>query len=219
MSGKARSLLIALTVLIGTGTSLRLFGWGGIAVYATSFGLAMIIYNLLEDRRALKPETIAPEIDRAAVLRATPPPGSALLFISRTGIVGKAITMDLLLDGTLVAQLRSPRFSSTVMTAGTHILTSTSDMGNVYARKLSSTIQFTAAAGETVIIELGFQAGAQKPNSAFTQNKAVADALSKLTAVPMIAPQFASAIRTHLGGAACEELTPDLDISESHGTG
>ena len=92
------------------------------AVVAGGFGggaAAFVFGNLSGNRRVAN----ASDADKRAALGEPPPPGKAVLFVYRQGYVGKLVGMNIELDGTAVAQIKSPRFIRLVVAAGVHTVT------------------------------------------------------------------------------------------------
>jgi len=82
-------------------------------------GAAYIFANLSSNRRVAN----ASGANKRAALSEPPPPGKALLFVYRQGFVGKLVGMNIELDGSAVAQIKSPRFIRLVVAPGVHTVT------------------------------------------------------------------------------------------------
>jgi hypothetical protein len=115
--------VVALVVSAGGAFLLGLGGephpYGGVTA-GVGLGLfsAYIFANLSGNRRIAN----ATDADKAAALGRQPPPGKALLFLYREGYVAKLAGMNISIDGTPVAQLKSPRFTCVVVPAGHHVV-------------------------------------------------------------------------------------------------
>ena len=57
---------------------------------------------------------------RDEALRFTPAAGKAALYVFRNQFVGRAVGINVLIDGREAAQLKSPRFTRILLTPGTH---------------------------------------------------------------------------------------------------
>jgi hypothetical protein len=82
-------------------------------------GAAYVFGNLSGNRRV---NTVS-GADKRAALSDPPPPGKAVVFVYRQGFVGKLLGMNIELDGSPVAQIKSPRFIRLVVAPGVHTVT------------------------------------------------------------------------------------------------
>jgi hypothetical protein len=82
-------------------------------------GAAFVFGNLSGNRRVAN----ASAAEKTAALSEPPPPGKAVVFVYRQGFVGKLLGMNIELDGTAVAQIKSPRFIRLVIAPGVHTVT------------------------------------------------------------------------------------------------
>jgi hypothetical protein len=80
---------------------------------------AYIFGNLSGNRRVAN----ASGADKRTALSEPPLPGKAVLFVYRQGFVGKLLGMNIELDGSPVAQIKSPRFIRLVVAPGVHTVT------------------------------------------------------------------------------------------------
>lgn len=67
-------------------------------------------------------ETQATVDQRNDALRFAPVPGKAVLYVFRNQFVGRAVGINVLVDGREAAQIKSPRFTRIVLTPGAHRL-------------------------------------------------------------------------------------------------
>jgi hypothetical protein len=99
-----------LRTVLGSGftmlLSLVLLGIGGVIVFR----------NLQTNRKVAD----APADVRAAALTFAPAPDKATLYVLRTQFIGKAVGVNVLIDGREVAQIKSPRFTRILLTPGAH---------------------------------------------------------------------------------------------------
>src|SRR5262249_31353229 len=91
------------------GSTVPLFG----GVFAGSL-TAYLMANLAGNRKIAN----ASDTDKRTALARTPPAGKALVFLYREGFVAKLAGMNLGIDGHAVPQLKSPRFTCVVVSAG-----------------------------------------------------------------------------------------------------
>ena len=76
----------------------------------------VVIRNLQTNRK----ETQATIDQRNDALRFAPVPGKAVLYVFRNQFVGRAVGINVLIDGREAAQIKSPRFTRIVLTPGPH---------------------------------------------------------------------------------------------------
>lgn len=79
--------------------------------------VGVVIYRNLQTNRKIADAT--PEA-RTAALNFTPEPGKAALYILRNQFVGRAVGINIEIDGKQVTQLKSPRFVRISLTPGPH---------------------------------------------------------------------------------------------------
>jgi hypothetical protein len=97
----------------------NLFGEGPVAIIWIAILITVIVVvvrNLATNRKV--PDA-APEL-RTQALAFTPDPAKAALYILRTQFVGKAVGVNVMIDGREVAQIKSPRFTRILLTPGAH---------------------------------------------------------------------------------------------------
>jgi hypothetical protein len=111
-----------------------LAGLGGVVVYFVLRGLlggeimtlvallglvvgGVIVFRNLKTNRAVAEATTE---QRAEALTFAPVAGKAALFVFRNQFVGRAVGINVLIDGREVAQLKSPRFTRILLTPGAH---------------------------------------------------------------------------------------------------
>jgi len=140
----------ALTALSG--------GKGDTASLIAGIGLGVVVavavFNLSGNRHTAAAD--AGSKNRA--LAFTPTPGKAALYLVRTGFVGKLAGMNLAVDGRVVAQLKSPRFTRVDIAPGAHALTA-SFGGGLAGQTKPSELAFTCADGEIVVMKLSMSMG------------------------------------------------------------
>jgi len=87
-----------------------------VALIALAVG-GVLVFRNLRTNRAVAEATIA---QREEALRFAPAPGKAALYVFRNQFVGRAVGLNVLIDGREVAQLKSPRFTRILLTPGAH---------------------------------------------------------------------------------------------------
>ena len=89
-----------------------------LALIGLGVGVVIVTRNLRTNRKV----TDASVDQRTEALRFTPVPGKAALYVFRSQFVGRAVGINVLVDGRETAQLKSPRFTRILLTPGTHRL-------------------------------------------------------------------------------------------------
>lgn len=87
-----------------------------VALIALVFGAVIVFRNLQTNRKVAD---ATPE-QRTEALRFAPAPGKATLYVFRNQFVGRAVGINVLIDGREVAQLKSPRFTRITLAPGPH---------------------------------------------------------------------------------------------------
>lgn len=87
-----------------------------LALLALAAGAVIVTRNLQTNRKV--PEATFDQRDEA--LRFTPAPGKAALYVFRNQFVGRAVGINVMIDGREAAQLKSPRFTRILLTPGAH---------------------------------------------------------------------------------------------------
>jgi hypothetical protein len=87
-----------------------------VALLAVAAGVVIIFRNLQTNRKVAE----ATFDQRDEALKFTPAPGKAALYIFRNQFVGRAVGLNVLIDGREAAQLKSPRFARIWLTPGAH---------------------------------------------------------------------------------------------------
>ncbi len=87
-----------------------------IAVIGLGVGGVIVFRNLQTNRKVAD---ATPE-QRGVALQFAPPADKAALYIFRNQFVGRAVGINVLINGREVAQLKSPRFTRILLTPGAH---------------------------------------------------------------------------------------------------
>lgn len=117
---------------------------------------------------------LADDAARAAAL--APDAGETRLLVFRQGFVGKLQGIDILVDGAVRAQLKSPRFAVLALPPGDHVV-ETQMMG-----KRSAPLAVPVAAGETAAVQVHVSLGKARPE----RRPDVAAVRAALASVPMV---------------------------------
>lgn len=89
-----------------------------LALIGLGVGAVIVTRNLRTNRKV----TDASVDQRTEALRFVPVPDKAALYVFRSQFVGRAVGINVLVDGRETAQLKSPRFTRILLTPGTHRL-------------------------------------------------------------------------------------------------
>ena len=84
---------------------------------------------------------------------AGPAAGAAQLLVYRQGFVGKLAGVDILVDGEVATQLKSPRFAALMLTPGRHEL-----MAEVQGKR-TKPLPIDLASGETAAVRVNMAIG------------------------------------------------------------
>ncbi len=106
----------------------------------------VVIYRNLKTNRKVADAT--PD-QRAAALTFAPAPGKAALYIFRNQFVGRAVGVNVVIDGHEAAQLKSPRFTRILLSPGTHRIAGYT--GTNKAPGATEGLELVASAGEIYI--------------------------------------------------------------------
>ncbi|MGE0594926.1 MAG: hypothetical protein AB7P07_01055 [Hyphomonadaceae bacterium] len=149
-------------------------------------GIVVIARNLMSNRKVAdaSPET------RAQALTFQPEPGQAALYILRTQFLGKAVGVNVEIDGKPVAQLKSPRFTRVLVAPGAHRVSGYT--GPASGRKPGGELDLNVSGGEIVAITCEVEPGMVGTISKF-KRVALDLVRDKIAKTRMVAPD-ASAI-------------------------
>ena len=87
-----------------------------VALIALAIGGVIVFRNLRTNRKVAE----ATFDQRDEALKFAPVVGKAVLYVFRNQFVGRAVGVNVLIDGREVAQLKSPRFTRVLLTPGSH---------------------------------------------------------------------------------------------------
>ena len=106
----------------------------------------VIIFRNLQTNRKVADAT--PQ-QRTEALTFAPVPGKAVHYVFRNQFVGRAVGINVLIDGREVAQLKSPRFTRILLTPGAHRIAGYTGTNKKPAD--SEGVALTANAGEVLV--------------------------------------------------------------------
>lgn len=118
-----------------------------VALIGLVVGGVIVFRNLKTNRQVTE---ASPE-QRAEALAFTPVTDKAALYIYRNQFVGKAVGLNVLIDGRAVAQLKSPRFTRIVLTPGAHRIAGYT--GTNKPPSEADGAAFNATAGEVIVMK------------------------------------------------------------------
>ncbi len=148
-------------------------------------GIVIVARNLMSNRKV--PDA-APEA-RAQALMFTPDSANAVLYILRTQFIGKAVGVNVEIDGRAVAQLKSPRFTRIALTPGAHKVSGYT--GPASGRKPGAgDIEVAASAGDLIVLECAVEPGMIGTITKFKRVE-LAAVRAKLQSTRMVAPDLA----------------------------
>lgn len=189
-------------LLIGVGvTCVLAFGFGFLdALTGTSttsgFTLPIVFGTLtflaLQGLSGNRKEVRVDEASRQASLSAAAPSGQALLYVYREGFVGKFVGWNVSLDGTALAQLKSPRFTQAILSRGSHTLT-VSLSGFAGTKNKPAETRFEAQPGEVIVFVMKLKMGALCNALSFVREEDTRAALRKFSRIPMVAAERTAA--------------------------
>ncbi len=157
---------------------------GGFAGLFTAY----ILGNLSGNRSVAN----ASEAQRKQALAAVPPPGKMLLYVQRYGFVAKLAGLNVSIDGRVVAQLKSPRF--TLITLPARAFTLSAKFGGLAGpQSQGGEIVIAPPPGGIVVVKASTEIGlVQGSIRLVVQPDAVAarNALASVTMTPAEVPEI-----------------------------
>ena len=147
---------------------------------------ALALFNLSGNRKVAAADAGA----KQRALAFTPTPGKAALYLVRMGFVGKMAGMNLAVDGRVVAQLKSPRFTRVDIAPGAHTLTAAFG-GGLAGQTKPSDLAFTCADGAIVVLKLSMNMGVLQ-NPVKIERSSVDAVRGELAGMQMTAPDVAA---------------------------
>jgi len=127
---------------------------------------------------------------RAEALRFTAPADKAALYVFRNQFVGRAVGINVLIDGQEVAQLKSPRSTRLLLTPGAHRIAGYTGTNKKPAD--GEGLAFTANAGEVLVMKCEVEAQMVGVTVKFTPLSADAARADVQKISRMVVPDVAS---------------------------
>jgi hypothetical protein len=150
--------------------------------------IAILVFFVLQMLSGNRKEVRVDDAGRQSSLHATAPAGQSLLYIYREGFVGKAVGWNVSLDGASLAQLRSPRFTQTTLSPGSHTLAA-SIGGFAATQNKPAETTFDAQPGEMIVFAMKSKMGAMSNTLIFVREADPSAVMQKLAKIPMVAPE------------------------------
>jgi hypothetical protein len=141
---------------------------------------AFVFGNLSGNRRVVS----ASDAEKRAALSEPPPPGKAVVFVYRRGYVGKLLGMNIELDGTAVAQIKSPRFIRLVVAPGVHTVTAYFG-GFAGPQSTPGAVAIDAAAGGVLALKITPKMGLVQGGLSLELQGDIAAVKQRLARMPM----------------------------------
>ena len=123
---------------------------------------------------------------RARALTLLAPVGHSVIYLVRTGFAGKAIGVNVAVDGKAVVQLKSPGFTCIEVATGNHIVEAEFAASTTAARLSPATLTISCTAGGVAILHLGTKMGLAKGRIVI-ERWPLDEARRKLPGIKMIA--------------------------------
>ena len=192
-----KNALIAFAVAFAAGLGLgfleRLSGSSSETTLILPVVLGVMVFFALQMRSGNRKEVRIDAALRQSSLSAAAPAGQALLYVYREGFMGKMVGWNVSLDGTALAQLRSPRFTQTTLSPGSHTLAvSLGGMAGTQNKPAETT--FNAQPGEVIVMAMKSKMGALSNTLFFVREPDAPAALQKLSNMPMVAAERSAGI-------------------------
>ena len=143
---------------------------------------AYIMANLVGNQKGVA----ASAEEKAAAVAFRPEPGKAMLIVMRDGFVGKAVGLNVTVDGRLAAQLKSPRFTAIPLDVGSHEMEVA--FGGLAGKQNKPNVErFGTGAGEVVVYAAKINMGALQNTIVLHRIDASAELSAKLNGMTMTA--------------------------------
>jgi hypothetical protein len=113
----------------------------------------VIVFRNLQTNRKVAEASVE---QRAEALTFAPVAGKAVLYVFRNQFVGRAVGINVLIDGREVAQLKSPRFTRIVLTPGAHLIAGYTGTNKKPAD--GEGVAVSASAGEVLVVKCEVEA-------------------------------------------------------------
>jgi len=184
---------VAFVAGVGLGFLEGLSGSSSETTFIIPVVVGVLVFFILQMRSGNRKEVRVAATDRHSSLNAVAPAGKALLYVYREGFMGKMVGWNVSLDGTALAQLRSPRFTQTTLSPGSHTL-AVSLGGLAGTQNKPAETTFEAQSGEVIVMAMKSKMGALSNTLFFVREADVPAALQKLSKIPMVAAEQSAVI-------------------------
>lgn len=177
--------------VVGGGLSFLISAGGGnpgfLPTYLGGF-LGVVTAYLMANLAGNRKGVAGSAEQKAAAVNLTAPAGQALLIVYRDGFVGMAAGLNVSVDGKVVAQLKSPRFTAIPLSVGSHEMELA--FGALAGKQNNPNVErFGAGAGEVIAYRARVSMGAIKNTIAVDRVATDADLSAKLRGMTMTAPE------------------------------
>lgn len=153
--------------------------------------LGAFTFLILKGVSGNKKVAMADPAERERMLGFEPEPGRSLLVIFREGFVGSAVGVNIHVDGVMIAQLKSPRFTAFSVTPGAHQLIADSQSSSGALK--SEPFEVRTSEGQTVVLKLAMNMGGMKNTLKFEPRTDLDAARARLRSMPMVTPEAPAA--------------------------
>ncbi len=191
MSPSARAILVgvavtvALSAAIGFAAGVAGAGPLPLAVWVGPVVLGLTVTTSLARVGGNRAERRVGDAERAAAL--TPAPGRALIVVMRQGFAGKALGVDVAVDGRSAVQLRSPRASAIRVAPGAH--TVAAQLPGPAGGAGGEPLRVEVAAGEVAVVTVRMVLGMTRNTVAVERAADPAAARSALWSMALVEPE------------------------------
>jgi hypothetical protein len=187
-----KNVLIAFAVAFAAGVGLgflnSLSGSSSETMFTLPVVFGVLVFFILQMRAGNRKEVRVDAASRQSLLSAIAPTGQALLYVYREGFMGKMVGWNVSLDGVALAQLRSPRFTQTTLSPGSHTLAVTLG-GLAGTQNKPAEATFEAKPDEVIVMAMKSKMGAISNTLFFVREADAAAALQKFSKMPMVAAE------------------------------
>ena len=184
------AIVTGLIVTIVVAVLLGMIGFRGFAAWYVPLFVGLFTGYIMANLQGTKASPAASEAQKAAALSLRPAPGKALIIAHRQGFVGKAAGMEVLLDGQVLGQLKSPQFTAVEVDPGAHTL-EFGFVGLAAAQNKREVVPVTVAEGQVVAFRATISMGMGKNTIRVERDDQVHSLTDDLRRMKMIAPAVA----------------------------
>ena len=167
MSKTVRNALIAFAVVFVLSFLFSLIYMVSSQRTILSMGIGLLVFTGLQARSGTAKEQRISEAERIATLDAPVDAGTARVLVRRAGVMGRAVGIDVAMNGVTFAQLRSPRFAMLSVPPGRHVLSAANTGTGPMSQQQTGSSEFVAEPGDTLLFDLAITMGALKGSYTF----------------------------------------------------